>query len=208
MYGPWSKCSKICSRSLCCVEFPGRRRRDSCYGTNRTETKHRRHHGRRHRLDAAEHLSSRFDGGRNSQHRSHRQRRRNLHGLLRHAELHLRTQCLYHRNVSAAHGNDSAAASRQPVLSTARHAAHGRVPARSRLHHWRVRQEPPRRSHRFASYGSRLPGVLGLALPLGCDGAGELPRHQQQPDGAGHRATMQEHACPGPLRKCLAPSIP
>ena len=68
------------------------------------------------------------------------------------------------------------------------------VPARSRLHHRRVRQEPSRRPHRVTADSARLPGVLGLALPPGRDAAGELPRHQQQPNGAGHRATVQEHA--------------
>ena len=33
---------------------------------------------------------------------------------------------------------------------------------------------------------ARLPGVLGLPLPPGRDAAGELPRHQQEPDRAGH----------------------
>ena len=113
--------------------------------------------------------------GRNTQYRPHRQRRRNLHGLSRHAELHLRTQCVLHRHVSAAHGHDPAATARQPVVSAARHAGDGRVPPRSRLHHRRVRQEPPRRPHRGSAHRARLPGVLGLPLPPGRDAAGELP---------------------------------
>ena len=40
----------------------------------------------------------------------------------RHAELHLRAQCLLHRHVSPAHRHDPAAAAGQPVLSAARHA--------------------------------------------------------------------------------------
>ena len=44
--------------------------------------------------------------------------------------------------------------------------------------------------------GARLPGILGLPLPPGRDAAGELPRHQQEPDRAGHRAAVQEHADP------------
>ena len=75
---------------------------------------------------------------------------------------------------------------------------------RSRLHHRRVRQEPPGRPHRGAADGARLPGVLGLPLPPGRDAAGELPRHQQEPDRAGRRAAVQEHADPrrprGPRR--------
>ena len=112
------------------------------------EAQHPLHHGRRHRLDAAEHLPPRPDGRRNAQHRPHRQRRRDLHGLCRHAELHLRAQRLLHRHVSAAHRHDPAAAAGQPVLSAARHAGARQVPARSRLQHRRVRQEPPGRPHR------------------------------------------------------------
>ena len=39
----------------------------------------------------------------------------------------------------------------------------------------RVRQEPPRRPHRRATDGARLPGVLGLPLSPGCDAGCELP---------------------------------
>ena len=74
--------------------------------------------------------------------------RRDVHGLRRHAELHVRAQRLLHRHVSAAHGHDPAAAARQPVLPAARHPGARQVPARSRLHHRRVRQEPPGRPHR------------------------------------------------------------
>ena len=113
------------------------------------------------------------------------------------AELHLRAQCLLHRHVSAAHGHDPAATAGQPILSAARHAGARQVPARSRLHHRRVRQEPPGRPHRRAADGARLPGVLGLPLPPRRDAAGELPRHQQDPDRAERRAAVQEHADPG-----------
>ena len=43
---------------------------------------------------------------------------------------------------------------------------------------------------------ARLPGVLGLSLSPRRDAAGELPRHQQDPDRAGRRAAVQEHADP------------
>ena len=69
----------------------------------------------------------------------------------------------------------------QPVLPAARHPGARQVPARSRLHHRRVRQEPPGRPHRCAADRARLPGVLGLPVPPGRDAAGELPRHQQAP---------------------------
>ena len=92
----------------------------------------------------------------------------------------------------------------QPVLSAARHPGARQVPARSRLQHRRVRQEPSGRPHRRAADGARLPGVLGLPLSPRRDAAGELPRHQQDPDRAGRRAAVQEHADPrrsgGPRR--------
>ena len=163
----------------------------------RQETQHSVHHGRRHRLDAAEHLPPRPDGRGDPEHRPHRERGRDLHGLCRHAELHLRAQCLLHRHVSAAHGHDPAAVARQPVLSAARHPGARQVPAGSRLHHRRVRQEPPGRPSRCAADGARLPGVLGLPVPPGRDAAGELPRHQQEPDRAGHLSALQNTPIPG-----------
>ena len=173
-----------------------------------TEAQHPLHHGRRHRLDAAEHLPPRPDGRGNAQHRPHRQRRRDLHGLRRHAELHLRPQCLLHRHVSGAHRHDPAATAGQPVLSAARHAGARQVPARSRLQHRRVRQEPPGRPHRGAADRARLPGILGLPLSPRRHAAGELPRHQQEPDHAGlsrrRAGTRRSPASP----KCPVPWIP
>ena len=148
----------------------------------RGQAQHPVHHGRRHRLDAAEHLPPRPDGRRDAQHRPHRQRGRDLHALLRRAELHRRAQRLLHRHASAAHGHDPAAAPGQPVLPAARHAGAREVPARPRLQHRRVRQEPPRRPHRRAADGARLPGVLGLPVSPRRDAGGELPRHQQDAD--------------------------
>ena len=116
------------------------------------------------------------------------------------AELHLRTQRLLHRHVSAAHRHDPAATSGQPVLPAARHAGARQVPARSRLQHRRVRQEPSGRPHRRAADRARLPGILGLPLSPRRDAGGELPRHQQDPDRAGRRAAVQEHADPRPVR--------
>ena len=114
-----------------------------------TEAQHPLHHGRRHRLHAAEPLSPRIDGGRNAKHRSYRQRRCDLHGLRGHAELHFRPQRLLHRNVSGTHRHDPAATSGQPVLSAAGHTGARSIPARPRLHDRRVRQEPSRRPHRL-----------------------------------------------------------
>ena len=49
----------------------------------------------------------------------------------------------------------------------------------------------------FAPHGERVPGILGLSLSPRCHAAGELPRHQQVPDGADPRSTLQKHADPG-----------
>ena len=98
------------------------------------------------------------------------------------AKLHVRPQCLLHRHVSAAHGHDPASTARQSVLFAARHSGGRQVPARSRLQHRRVRQEPSGRPHRGAADGPWLPGILGLSLSPRCDAAGELPGHQQDPD--------------------------
>ena len=97
---------------------------------------------------------------------------------------------------SAAHGHDPAAAAGQPVLPAAGHAVAREVPARPRLQHRRVRQEPPRRPHRRVADRARLPGILGLPVSPRRDAAGELPGHQQDPDRAGLRAAVQEHADP------------
>ena len=45
-----------------------------------------------------------------------------------------------------------------------------------------------------AADGARLPGILGLPVSPGRDAGRELPRHQQDPDRAGHRAAVQELA--------------
>ena len=161
------------------------------------KAQHPVHHGRRHRHHAAEHLPSRPDGRRDAQHRSHRQRRCALHALLRRAELHCRAQCLLHRHASAAHRHDPPATAGQPVLSAPRHARGRQVPARPRLQHRRVRQEPPRRPHRRAADRARLPGILGLPLSPRRDAGRELPRHQQDLDAADRRSAVHEHADPG-----------
>ena len=53
-------------------------------------------------------------------------------------------------------------------------------------------------THRVPANRERLPGILGLSLSPRCHAAGELPRHQQVPDGADARTTLQEHAHPRP----------
>src|SRR6266516_1523840 len=86
--------------------------------------------------------------GETPQHRPHWPRRGDVRGLRGDAELYVRAQRLLHGHVSVAHGDDPAAVARQPVIPATRHTIARGVPARSRLYHRRVRQEPPRRSHR------------------------------------------------------------
>ena len=80
------------------------------------------------------------------------------------------------------------------------HAGARGVPARSRLHHRRVRQEPPGRPHRCVADRPRLPGILGLPVSPRRDGAGELPGHQQdvRPSRASRRRarTRRSRGCP------------
>ena len=199
---------EICPESIECIVCRGScagNGRRACRRTgNREETQHPFHHGRRHRLDAAEHLPSRTDGRRDTQHRPYRARGCEVHDLLRRAKLHGRAHGLLHRHDAAARRHDPAAIARQPVLPAARHAIAGPVPARPRLHHRRVRQEPSGRPLGCAADGARLPGVLGLPVPPGRDAGRELPRHQQDPDRAGHRAAVQEHAGARPQRPSRA----
>ena len=119
--------------------------------------------------------------GRNAEHRPDRQRRRHVHALLRRVELHRRALCLHHRHAPVPRGHGPAAVAGRDFVSAARHAVPRQVPVGPRLHHRRVRQEPPGRSSRFAADCARVPGVLGLPLSPGRDAAGELPGHQQQP---------------------------
>ena len=145
------------------------------------KAQHPVHHGRRHRLDAAELLSPRVDGRRDAEHRSHRQRRRAVHAVLRRVELHGRALRVRHRHDSLPRGLAPAGVARRDFVSAPGNAVHRAVPARPGLHDRRVRQEPPRRSSRFAADRARVPGILGLSLSPRCDAAGELPGHQQQP---------------------------
>ena len=141
-----------------------------------------------------------LDGRRDTQHRPYRARGCEVHDLLRRAKLHGGAHRLLYRHDAAARRHDPAATARQPVLPAARHAVAGQVPARPRLQHRRVRQEPSGRPLGGAADGARLPGVLGLPLPPRRNAGRELPRHQQVPDRAGHRAAVQEHAGARPQR--------
>ncbi len=52
----------------------------------------------------------------------------------------------------------------------------------------------------FAADGPWHSGVLGLSVSPGCDAGRELPRHQQDADGSGCGAAVQERPGPGTLR--------
>ena len=130
--------------------------------------------------------------GRDAEHRPHRQRRRHVHALLRRVELHRRALRVHHRHAPVPRGHGPAAVAGRDFVSAPRHAVPCPVPVEPRLHHRRVRQEPPRRSSGFAADRARVPGILGLPLSPGRDAAGELPGHQQQPDQAGRRAADED----------------
>ena len=116
----------------------------------------------------------------------HRQRRRDLHDLLRRAELHRRAQRLLHRHASAAHRHDPAAVAGQSILPAARHPGHRPVPVRSWLHAPASSARTIWATIRGPADGARLPGVLGLPLPPGRHAASEFPGHQQDAHRAGH----------------------
>ena len=67
---------------------------------------------------------------------------------------------------------------------------------RSRLHTGEFGKNHLGDYHRIPADGARLPGILGLPLSPRRHARGELPRHQQDADRAGDRATLQEHADP------------
>ena len=102
-----------------------------------------------------------------------------LHDLLRRAELHGGAYGVLHRHASDPCGHDHAPAAWRHELAAARDTVAGTLPARPRLQHRRVRQEPPRRQDRLAADRARLPGVLGLPVSPRRDAGRELPGHQQ-----------------------------
>src|SRR5262249_57609635 len=103
---------------------------------------------------------------------------------------------LLHRNVSPAHRHDPAATAGQPVMVATRYSRACSVLAGSRLHYWRVRQEPPGRQPPIPTDGTRLHGILGLPLPPRRDGGGELPRHQKDPHRTGPHPPVPTHPHP------------
>src|SRR4029077_6822405 len=125
-----------------------------------------------------------------------RERRWYVHDLLRRVELYRRALRILHRNASVPRGHGPAAIAGSDFVSAARNTGPRQVPARSWLHDRRVRQEPSWRSPGFPTDGAWLPGVLGLPLSPGCDAAGELPGHQQEPDRTNRCAAVHNNSDP------------
>ena len=74
------------------------------------------HHGRRHRPYAGGHLHRGWALGETPNTDRIGLRGRDVHSVLRHAELHVGAQCVYYPYVSVAYPNDSTAVSWQPNL--------------------------------------------------------------------------------------------
>src|SRR5215831_3173048 len=96
----------VCRTAVCCATA----------AATTKEAQHSFHHGRRHRLDAGRRLPPRHRAWGNTQHRPTRARRWNVHDVLCHAELHVRSQRFYHRDVSAEDGHDPASTSGKPIV--------------------------------------------------------------------------------------------
>ena len=140
----------------------------------RNETQHPFHHGRRHRLDAAEHLSRGLALGETP----------NI-DRIGHEGAQFMT---YYAEQSCTAGRTAFITGMQPVrvgmvlpeipearLICGLARLHSPSSYRPRLHHRRVWQEPSRRPHRVPADRERLPGILGLSVPPRCHAAGELP---------------------------------
>ena len=128
------------------------------------QTQHPLHHGRRHRLDAAEHLPP----------RSRRGETPNIDRIGQEGAIFM----THYAEQSCTPGRNAFFTGMHPLRTgmippqlpgSPRYLRPGTpalrvVPARSRLQHRRVRQEPPRRPHRCSTDRARLPRILGLSL--------------------------------------------
>ena len=146
----------------------------------------RRHHGRRHRLVEHQHLQQRHDGLRDAEHRSHRQGRRDVHRLVRAAELHGRPRRVHHGPVADPHRPDQGRPARAPTSASAPRTRRSPSSSSRSATHRAVRQEPPGRPGRVAADRPRLRRVLRQPLsPERRRGAGESglpegPRVQEE----------------------------
>ena len=145
------------------------------------QAEHSRHLGRRHRRLQHQRLQPRHDGLQDAQHRQHRQRGRDVHRLVRPAELHRRPRRVHHRPVADPHRPHQGRPARR-----ARGHAQGRpddrhAAPRAGLRHRPVRQEPPRRPRRHAADGARLRRVLRQPLPPQRRGRAGEPRLSEEP---------------------------
>ena len=145
------------------------------------QAEHPRHLGRRHRRLQHQRVQPRHDGLPDAEHRQHRQRRRDVHRLVRPAELHRRSRRVRHRPVADPHGPDEGrpagrAGGHEGGRPDDRHAAQG-----AGLRHRPVRQEPPRRPRRDAADRARLRRVLRQPLSPERRGRAGEPRLLQGP---------------------------
>ena len=110
------------------------------------------------------HFSRGHDGLPDAQHRSRRRGRRDLHRLLRAAELHRRPRLLHHRAEPDPHRPDQGRHARRHRRLAGGRPDHRRTAQAARLRHRPVRQEPPRRPRRIPADRARLRRVLRQSL--------------------------------------------
>ncbi len=168
--------------------------------TAATEAQHPLHHGRRHRLDAAEHLPPRPDGRGNAQHRPHRQE-----GAM-FMDYYAMQSCTSGRNAFFTGMYPVRTGMIVPQLPGSPSYLRPGTPAIAKfLLDLGYNTGEFGKNHLgdhtdVAADGAWLPGVLGLPLSPRCHAAGELPRHQQEPDRADasrrRAGTRRSPACP------------
>ena len=113
------------------------------------------------------------------QHRPHRQRRRDVHRLLRPAKLHRRPRRLHHRPEPDPHRPDQGRDARRRCRPPGGRPDHRGTAEAAGLRHRPVRQEPSGRQGRISAHGARLRRVLRQPLSPQCRG------------GAGGRRTIR-----------------
>ena len=144
--------------------------------------KHRHHLGRRHRPVRHQRLFARPDGLQDAQYRPHRQRRHDVHRLLRGAELHRRPRLVHHRPVRPSHRHDQGGPAGRHARAAEGRPDHCRAAQAARLCDRTVRQEPSRRPQRVPADRARLRRVLRQPLSpqrrgrAGAAGLSERPR--------------------------------
>ena len=145
------------------------------------EAEHPRHHGRRHRLLEHQRLQPRHDGLPHAQHRPHRQRRRDLHRLLRPAILHRRPRRVHHRPEPDAHRPSESRAAGSEGRAVGEGPDARRAAQAAGLRDRTIRQEPSRRPQRVPADRARLRRVLRQPLSPERRGRAGAPRLSEEP---------------------------